>query len=75
VVPIWSIAADSCANLQAPWCTHKLLILLGFWYPVVLGRRPEGPLERTFHLVRGAASFGIANSRFRLSVRRPVPVR
>jgi hypothetical protein len=47
VVQIWSIAADSCANLQAPWRTHKWLILLGFRCPVVPGRLPEGPLERT----------------------------
>ena len=48
---VWSIAPDSCANHQAPWRTHKPLILLGFRCPVVLGRRPEGPLERTFHLL------------------------
>src|SRR6202165_3953742 len=45
VVQIWSIAADTCANLQAPWRTHKLLILLGFRCPVVPGRVPEGPLS------------------------------
>jgi len=51
VVQIWSIGPDSCANRQAPWRTQKSLILLGFRCPVVPGRRPEGPLERTFHLL------------------------
>jgi len=51
VVQIWSIATDSWANLQAPWRTHKPLILLGFWCPVVPGRVPEGPLKRTLNLV------------------------
>jgi Arc/MetJ-type ribon-helix-helix transcriptional regulator len=56
VVQIWSIAAETCANLQAPWRTHKPLIRLGFRCPVVPGRRPEGPLERTFNpLVRGSS--------------------
>jgi hypothetical protein len=66
VVQIWSIAADTCANLQAPWRTHKPLIRLGFRCLVVPGRRPEGPLERTFNLLLrdpGASQAGGRRSR------------
>ena len=54
VFQIWSIATDYWANLQAPWRTHKPLILLGFWCPGCPGESPRTPLCGLFISCSGA---------------------